>query len=109
RPVPTQVAGAGLMSEVLGATVASNPPGRVSVTFIVTDGNGIPLTATTDAAENDQQARVRFTLAHLEEYSGGGDLGNTFRRYVNDINVTSPALDSGGTLVVVDPATGTYR
>ena len=86
-------------------------PGRVRSrsTFTVTDGNGIPLTATTSSAESDQQARVRFALAHLEEYAGGGDLGNTFFRYVNEVNATSPAYDSGGTLEVVDAATGTYR
>src|SRR5262249_19741513 len=108
-PAPTQVAGAGLMSEILDAAVASNPAGEVSVTFTVTDGNGIPLPATTRSAENDQQARVRFALAHLEEYAGGGDLGNTFFRYVNEINPTSPAYDSDGTLETVEAATGKYR
>src|SRR5579862_2883638 len=108
-PVPTQVAGAGLTSEILDAVVASNPAGEVSVTFIVTDASGIPLTATTSSAQNDQQARVRFALAHLEQYSGGGDLGNTFFRYVNEVNATSPAYDSGGTLTVVDAGSGTYQ
>ena len=107
--VPTQIAGAGLSSEILGAAVASDPAGAVSVTFTVTDDDGIPLTATTSSAQSDQQARVRFALAHLEEYAGGGDLGNTFFRYVNEVNATRPAFDSGGTLDVVDAATGTYR
>lgn len=106
-PPPTQIAGAGLASDVLGAGVSD--AGSVSVTFTVTDASGIPLTATTSSAQSDQEARVRFTLAHLEEYAGGGDLGNTFFRYVNDINATSPALDSGGTLEPVDAPTGTYR
>src|SRR5262249_9309255 len=70
---------------------------------------GIPLTAVTSSGQTDQQARVRFALAHLEEYAGGGDLGNTFFRYVNEVNATSPAYDSGGTLEVVDAATGTYH
>src|SRR5262245_23048017 len=83
-PPPTQVAGAGLVSEILGAAVASDPAGEVSVTFTLTDENGVPLMATTSSAENDQQARTRFALAHLEEYSGGGDLANTFFRYVNE-------------------------
>src|SRR4029450_1127771 len=82
---------------------------QVSVTFTLTDANGIPLTATTSSAENDQQARTRFALAHLEEYSGGGDLANTFFRYVNEINATQPAYDSGGALELVDAVTGTYR
>ena len=108
-PAPTQIAGAGLKSDILGAAVASEPAGSVSVTFTVTDEGGIPLTATTSSAESDQQARVRFALARLEEYAGGGDLGNTFFRYVNEVNETSPAYDSGGTLEVVDAAAGTYR
>src|SRR5262245_36123034 len=55
-PLPTQVAGPGLKSEVLDAMVASDPAGEVSVTFTVTDDLGIPLTATTSSAQNDQQA-----------------------------------------------------
>ena len=107
--VPGQVAGAGLVSEIQSAEVASDPAGQVSVVFTVTDQSGVPLTATTSSAESDQQARTRFTLAHLEEYPGGGDLGNTFRRYVNEINKTSPELESDGALSVVDAASGTYR
>src|SRR5262245_961711 len=108
-PPPTQIAGAGLVSEILGASVASDPAGQVSVTFTVTDENGIPLMAITSSTENAQQARTRFALAHLEEYSGGGDLGNTFFRYVNEVNATQPAYDSGGTLELVDAVTSTYR
>ncbi|MGH3643160.1 MAG: multiheme c-type cytochrome, partial [Mycobacterium sp.] len=108
-PPPTQVAGPGLMSEIVDAAVASDPKGEVSVTFTVTDDGGIPLTAVTSRAQSDQEARVRFTLTRLEEYDGGGDLGNTFFRYVNEINATQPAFDSGGTLTVVDAATGAYR
>ncbi len=108
-PPPTQVAGPGLMSDIVDAAVASDPKGAVSVTFTVTDDGGIPLTAVTSSAQSDQQARVRFTLAHLEEYAGGGDLGNTFFRYVNEVNATRPALDSGGMLETVDASTGTYR
>ena len=106
---PTRAAGAGLLSEILGAAVASNPAGEVSVTFTVTDANGIPLTATTSSAQSDQQARLRFALAHLEEYAGGGDLENSFFRYVNETDATRPAYDSGGTLEVLDAETGAYR
>lgn len=106
---PTQIAGPGLKSEVLSASVASDPAGQVSVVFNVTDDSGIPLAAQTSSLQNDQQARVRFTIAQLEEYDGGGDLGNEFLRYVNEINATRPALDSGGSLSLVDGATGTYR
>src|SRR6185369_3240832 len=108
-PPPTQIAGAGLRSDILDASVASDPAGSVSVTFTLTDGNGIPLTATTASAQSDQEARVRFALAHLEEYAGGGDLGNTFFRYVNEIDLTHPAYDSGGALESVDAGAGTYR
>jgi OmcA/MtrC family decaheme c-type cytochrome len=108
-PPPTQIAGPGLASQVLNAEVASDPAGEVSVTFTVTDESGIPLTATTSSAESDQEAWVRFALARLEEYSGGGDLANTFFRYVNETNATRPELDSGGQLEVVDLSTGTYR
>lgn len=105
--LPTQIAGPGLASEILGATVASDR--RIAVTFTVVDGNGIPLTAVTSSAQSSQQARVRFAVARLEEYAGGGDLGNTFWRYVNEVNATQPAYDSGGQLVLVDAPTGTYR
>jgi OmcA/MtrC family decaheme c-type cytochrome len=108
-PLPTPVAGAGLMSEILSAAVAGAPAGQVSVVFTLTDGSGVPLTPTLSSTQDPQQARVRFTIAQLEQYSGGGELGNTFYRYVNDINTTDPGYDSGGTLAVVDAATGTYR
>src|SRR5207245_7115163 len=67
------------------------------VTFTLTDANGIPLAPVLAAPQSDQQVRVRFTIAHVEDYSGGGELGNTFSRYVNDINATQPAYDSKGT------------
>ncbi|MDX2171268.1 MAG: OmcA/MtrC family decaheme c-type cytochrome [Deltaproteobacteria bacterium] len=105
--LPTQAAGAGLASEILGASVSSDR--AISVTFTVADDAGIPLTAVTSSAQSEQQARVRFAVAHLEEYAGGGDLGNTFWRYVNNVNATRPAYDSGGQLVLVDARSGTYR
>jgi OmcA/MtrC family decaheme c-type cytochrome len=105
--VPTQIAGPGLASEILGATVSSDR--RIAVSFTVVDASGVPLTAVTSSAQSDQQARVRFAVARLEEYAGGGDLGNTFWRYVNEVNATRPAYDSGGQLVLVDARTGTYR
>jgi OmcA/MtrC family decaheme c-type cytochrome len=107
-PVGPQ-AGAGLVSEITGASIASDPAGQVSVTFTLTDGAGVPLAPSLAATQNPQQARVRFTIAHLEEYSGGGDLGNTFSRYVNDVNETRPAYDSMGMLETVDAAAGLYR
>jgi OmcA/MtrC family decaheme c-type cytochrome len=108
-PAPTPAAGAGLTSEILSASVASDPAGQISAVFTLTDGSGVPLTPSLTSTQDPQQARVRFTIAQLEQYSGGGELGNTFYRYVNDIDATSPGYDSGGTLEVVDAATGTYR
>jgi OmcA/MtrC family decaheme c-type cytochrome len=106
-PIPTVIAGAGLQSAITDAS--ADATGVVTTTFTVTDGNGVPLIATLSAAQNNQQARVRLTMAGLEQYSGGGELGNTFFRYVNEINAKTPAFDSKGTLELVDAATGTYR
>lgn len=106
-PIPTQPAGAGVESEILSAGISST--GQVSATFTLTDGNGVPLQPSRSATQNPQQARVRLTIAQLEQYAGGGDLGNTFYRYVNSINETRPAYDSNGTIDVVDARTGTYR
>jgi OmcA/MtrC family decaheme c-type cytochrome len=106
-PTPTRVAGAGLISEIVGAAIGAE--GQITATFTLTDGSGVPLTPTLSSTQDPQQARVRFTIAQLEQYSGGGELANTFYRYVNDIDATSPHYDSGGMLEVVDAATGTYR
>jgi len=102
-------AGAGLSSTITNALVATQPAGQVIVTFTLTDAAGIPLTPVLSSAQNDQQGRVRFTIAHVESYMGGGDLATTFTRYVNDINVTHPAYDSKGKLETVDAATGVYH
>jgi OmcA/MtrC family decaheme c-type cytochrome len=60
------------------------------------------------APQSDQQARVSFTIAHIENYSGGGELGTVFARYVNDVNMTRPAYDNNGTLQTVDAVAGLY-
>jgi len=106
-PVPTTVAGAGLQSEITAAS--ADTTGKVSAIFTLTDGGGVPLTATLSAAQSSQQARVRLTIAQLEQYAGGGELGNTFFRYINQINNTAPAYDSKGTLVLLDAASGTWQ
>lgn len=106
-PVPTQAAGPGLVSEI--RTAAVDDDGQVSVELTVTDAAGIPLTATLAAAQGPQQARVRLTIAELEPYSGGGELGNTFYRYLNLISQTAPAYDRNGTLELLDAGTGRYR
>jgi OmcA/MtrC family decaheme c-type cytochrome len=77
--------------------------------FTLTDAEGTGVTPVLANTQDPQQARVRFTVAHVESYSGGGDLANTFLRYVNDVNLTHPAYDSMGTLNTIDAATGSYE
>lgn len=108
-PTPSGPAGAGVRAEILAAEVAADPAGQVQVTFTLTDADGTPLAPTLSSAESDQQARVRLTIARLEEYSGGGDLANDFLRYVNEIDVTRPAFDRNGTLETIDGVRGIYR
>jgi OmcA/MtrC family decaheme c-type cytochrome len=99
------VAGAGLSVEILGAAVSE---GLIEVTFRITDDAGNPVTPVLPGTQNPQQARVRFTSAHIEEFSGGGDLGTTFLRYVNDVNRTRPGYDGRGTLGPLDASDGLY-
>jgi OmcA/MtrC family decaheme c-type cytochrome len=103
-PTPP-AAGAGLVGEVVAVSITG---GQVDVTFELTDAEGNPVKPVLTSTQDPQQARVRFTLAHVEEYSGGGDLPNTFLRYINDVNATEPAYDSRGTLSTIDAATGEY-
>lgn len=112
-PVPTPVAtpsgpaGAGVQAEILSAEIEDG--GRVTVLFSLTDDAGEPITPVLSSTDDDQQARVRLTIAHLEEYAGGGDLGNSFLRYVNQVNQTTPAYDRNGTLELVDGTRGVWR
>src|SRR4029450_7162182 len=55
-PVPTQIAGPGLLSEIIDVSIPADPAGQVNVLFTVTDQNGIPLTATTTTAGTHQTA-----------------------------------------------------
>ncbi len=103
---PTPV-GQGVKSAIVDAAFDEN--GRLRVTFTLTDEAGVPLRPVLAATQNPLEARVRLTLAHVEEYSGGGEFGRQFDRYVNDINRTRPAFDSGGTLETLDPSRGLYR
>lgn len=108
-PTPSGSAGAGVRAEILDATIADDPAGQVVVSFTLTDAAGNLITPTPSSAEDDQHARVRLTIARLEEYDGGGDLANTFLRYVNEVNATQPAYDQNGTFELVDPQRGLYR
>jgi len=102
-------AGPGVSSSITDATIDSS--GRIIVTFTLTDANGVPLTAVLSATQDPQQARVRFTIAHVEDYIDGGELASQhpFTRYVNDINSLHPAYDSKGTLQTLDATTGVYQ
>jgi len=105
-PSPTAAAGAGLVGEITDARISDT--GQINATFRLTDGSGVPLIATSSSTQDPQQARVRLTIAQLEEYAGGGELGTTFFRYVNNVNATQPAYDSNGTFEMLD-AMGRYR
>ena len=96
----------GIASTISNVVITSG--GQITVTFTLTDGHGMPLTPVLSSTTNPAQVRVRFVIAHVEDYNGGGELGSTFSRYVNDINATNPAFDSGGTLQTIDPNAGVY-
>ena len=107
--LPTQsppLAGAGLIGEITAVDIAG---GQIAATFTLTDADGVPIRPLLSRAPNDQAARVRFTVAHLEVYPGGGEFRTEFSRYVNDIDAVSPRYDSNGTLTVVDAAAGVHR
>lgn len=102
-PIPSP--GPGLVAAIDDATLQGS---TVVVAFRLTDEDGTPIAPVLTSGQTDQQARVRFTVAHLVEY-GGGELPNRFYKYVNDVNDTNPAYDSRGTLSTLDAAAGLYR
>jgi len=109
-PTPTltpAITGSGLVASI--TTAAIDAGGRVTTTFTLTSAQGVAVRPTLSSTDNPQEARVRFSLAHFESYSGGGDLANEFIRSVNLINRTRPAYDSGGMLETIDPILGQYR
>jgi OmcA/MtrC family decaheme c-type cytochrome len=106
-PVPG-APGAGVSSSIVGASV--DPEGVLSVEFTLTDDDGVPIEPVRSATSNPNQGRVRFTVAHLEEYSGGGEfMASTFTRYVNDVNARRPAYDANGMIETIDGGAGLYR
>jgi OmcA/MtrC family decaheme c-type cytochrome len=102
-------AGQGVSSSITDAAIDAS--GTITVTFTLTDAAGVPLTAVLSSTQDPQQARVRFTIAHVEDYIAGGELGSQhpFTRYVNDINSVHPAFDSKGTLQTLDAVDGVYQ
>ena len=110
---PLLIPGPGLAAAVVGASV--NDAGIVSVRFTLTDAAGIPLTPTASQVSPTSDpglARVRFTIARLEvdRQTAGGNTVD-FTRYLNYLLTASgePTFDTGGSFLLEDPATGTYR
>lgn len=101
------MAGAGLNTRL--ETAVLNSANTVVVTFTATDADGVPIQPVLTSGQTEQQVRVRFTVAHLEQYSGGGDLPNSFYKYVNDVNEVLPAYDTKGTISTLDASTGLYQ
>jgi OmcA/MtrC family decaheme c-type cytochrome len=107
-PPPT-IPGAGLISQITAAT--ASPEGVVTITFTLTDDAGVPLTPSTASTDDPRQARVRFTIAHLDVDTATTEgQTTTFTRYRNYIVPTpgQPAYDSGGSLAALDAARGIY-
>jgi len=104
---PPDSPGAGVQATI--DTIDFSEEGVVSIVFTLTDDAGIPIAPSLSSVSSEDQARVRFALAHLETYSGGGDRATEFSRYVNEVNATDPGYDSGGTLETIDAAAGTHR
>lgn len=100
------VAGPGLAGEILAVDIAG---GVIAVTFSLTDSAGVPVRPVLAASADPQNSRVRFTIAHLETYDGGGEFRTEFSRYVNDVDAETPRYDSNGTLTAVDAAAGVHR
>ncbi len=103
---PPQAPGAGLQGDILDVEVDG---GEVRVTFTLTDDAGNPIRPQNQNATSDDTARVRFTLAHVEVYEGGGEFDTEFSRYVNDIDRTTPRYDNTGVIDTVDAAAGIYQ
>jgi OmcA/MtrC family decaheme c-type cytochrome len=96
-----------LSSSIDGVVITAD--GEITVTFTLTDESGVPVQPVLSSTDDEQQARARFTIAHVEEYRGGGDLNRSFTRYVNDIDPLRPTFDRNGTIETVDGAMGIYR
>jgi predicted CXXCH cytochrome family protein len=101
--------GAGLTSEITAATVSAQ--GVVTITFTLTDAAGTALIPSTASTDDPRQARVQFTIAHLDVDTATTEgVTTTFTRYRNYIvpNPGQPGYDSGGSLGALDPARGIY-
>jgi len=107
--IPPGPPGAGLTSQITGATVSAG--GVVTITFTLTDAEGVPLVPSTASTSDPSQARVRFTIAHLDVDATTTESNTVaFTRYRNYIVPTpgQPGYDSGGSLATVDAMRGIY-
>jgi hypothetical protein len=117
-PVSPETPGQGLKAAITGATVGAD--GAVQVTFSLTDDAGAPVTPVLSSTTDPDEARVRFTIARLDEVSETLEgLTREFTRYRNYITspqtspitgqtANQPTYDSRGTLATVDAAAGVY-
>ncbi len=108
-PIPPGTPGAGLDAAITSAVVATD--GTVTVTFSLTDGDGVPVTPMTASTDNPSQARVRFTIARLDVVDVPVEgLSTPFTRYRSYIvpSAGQPGYDANGTLALVDAAAGRY-
>ncbi|MCW5890295.1 MAG: OmcA/MtrC family decaheme c-type cytochrome [bacterium] len=108
-PIPPGPPGAGLTAAITAAAVAG--AGTVTVTFRLGDGAGVPVTPVLGATTNPAQARVRFTIARLDVVNQTVEGFTTdFTRYRSYVvpSPGQPGYDAGGTLALVDAATGVY-
>ncbi len=103
---PSEVPGAGLVSSITDAMIAAD--GTIVTTFTLTDAKGVPIAPVLASNQDPNKARTRFAIAHIENYSGGGEFNSPFSKYVNDVNATRPAYDSGGTLATIDASAAVY-
>jgi OmcA/MtrC family decaheme c-type cytochrome len=106
---PPPAPGAGLEAAIQSVTVGGD--GTVVTTFTLTDEAGVPITPSTSSTSDPNKARVRFTIAHLDEdvqQTASGPL--TYTEYLSYVlgGSGNPGYDSGGTLATVDPQAGVH-
>ena len=117
-PVSPETPDVGLKAAITAASVGAD--GTVQVTFTLTDDAGAPVTPVLSSTTDPDEARVRFTIARLDEVSETLEgLTRQFTRYRNYITspqtspitgqtANLPTYDSRGTLGTVDSAAGVY-
>ena len=117
-PVSPETPDVGLKSAITAATVGAD--GAVQVTFTLTDDAGAPVTPVLSSTTDPDEARVRFTIARLDEVQETLEgLTRQFTRYRNYITspqtspITGqtsdlPTYDARGTIAAVDPVAGIW-